>query len=118
MCVAGIWHEIERGPSHSLPTTRSNRWPNHTPRLAYTEEALTVLFCLIDDAYRILNPHGAHSYESIKRLSDSELITLALFQQLRGVQSERSFLREAERFFSQLFPEVVGLCTLTRSIGE
>jgi hypothetical protein len=24
---------------------------NHTPRLAYTEEALTVLFCLIDDAY-------------------------------------------------------------------
>jgi Transposase DDE domain len=51
---------------------------NHTPRLAYTEEAITVLFCLIDDAYRILNPHGAHSYESIKRLSDSEVITLAL----------------------------------------
>jgi hypothetical protein len=25
--------------------------PNHTPRLAHTEEALTVLFCLIDDAY-------------------------------------------------------------------
>jgi Transposase DDE domain len=83
--------------------------PNHTPRLAYTEEALTVLFCLIDDAYRILNPHGAHSYESIKRLSDSEVITLALFQQLRGVESERSFLRDAERFFSHLFPGVVGL---------
>jgi hypothetical protein len=82
---------------------------NHTPRLAYTEEAITVLFCLIDDAYRILNPHGAHSYESIKRLSDSEVITLALLQQLRGVESERSFLRDAERFFSHLFPGVVEL---------
>ena len=58
--------------------------PNHTPRLAYTEEALTVLFCLVDDAYVHLNPHGARSYESIKRLSDSEVIALALFQQLRA----------------------------------
>ena len=81
---------------------------NHTPRLANTEEALTVLFCLIDDAYRLLNPH-ARRYESIKRLSDSEVIALALFQQLRGVESERSFLRDTERFFSHLFPGVVGL---------
>jgi hypothetical protein len=83
--------------------------PNHTPRLAYTEEALTVLFCLIDDAYAHLNPHGARGYESIKRLSDSEVIALALFQQLPGVESERSFLRDAQRFFSHLFPGVVGL---------
>ena len=81
---------------------------NHTPRLAHTEEALTVLFCLIDDAYRLLNPH-ARRYESLKRLSDSEVIALALFQQLRGVESERSFLRDTERFFSHLFPGVVGL---------
>ena len=83
--------------------------PNHTPRLDHTEEALTVLFCLIDDAYRLLNPRGARRYESIKRLADSEVMTLALFQQLRGVESERSFLRDAERFFSHLFPGVVGL---------
>lgn len=81
---------------------------NHTPRLAHTEEALTVLFCLIDDAYRLLNPH-ARRYESLKRLSDSEVIALALFQQLRGVESERSFLRDTERFFWHLFPGVVGL---------
>lgn len=36
-------------------------------------------------------------------------MTLALFQQLRGVQSEQAFLREAERFFAHLFPGVVGL---------
>jgi hypothetical protein len=81
---------------------------NLTPRLAETEEALTVLFCLVDDAYRLLNPH-ARRYESLKRLSDSEVIALALFQQLRGVESERSFLRDSERFFSHLFPGVVGL---------
>src|SRR5215204_699968 len=82
--------------------------PNHTQRLADTEEALTALFCLIDDAYALLNPKGRR-YESIKRLSDSEVITLALLQQLRGVESERSFLRDAQRFFSHLFPGVVGL---------
>jgi Transposase DDE domain len=81
---------------------------HHTEALARTEDALTVLFCLIDDAYALLNPK-AKSYESIKRLSDSEVLTLALLQQLRGVESERSFLRDAERFFSDLFPGVVGL---------
>lgn len=82
---------------------------NHlTPRLALTEEAVTVLFCLIDDAYRNLNPRGRR-HESLKRLSDSEVLALALFQRLRGVESERSFLREAERFFAHLFPGVVGL---------
>src|SRR5215208_5177546 len=109
MCVAWIGNEVERGPSYS-PLTKEKKMahPNHTPRLAQTEQALTVLFCLIDDAYAHLNPR-ARCYESIKRLSDSEVIALALFQQLRGVESERSFLRDAQRFFSHLFPGVVGL---------
>ncbi len=81
----------------------------HTHSLAHLEEALTVLFCLIDDAYRLLNPHGARRYESIKRLSDSEIITLTLLQQLRGIESQRSFLRDAQRFFSHLFPGVLGI---------
>lgn len=83
--------------------------PHLTPRLHRTEEAITVLFCLIDDAYALLNPRGGELYASIKRLSDSEILTLALFQQLRGVESEQSFLREAQRFFAHLFPGVVGL---------
>ncbi len=72
------------------------------------EEALTTLFCLVDDAYAGLNPKGRR-YASLKRLSDSEVLALALFQQLRGVESERSFLRDASRFFAHLFPGVVGL---------
>jgi hypothetical protein len=82
--------------------------PNHTQRLAQTEEALTVLFCLIDEAYALLNPRG-QAHASLKKLSDSEIITLTLLQQLRGVESERSFLRDTQRFFSHLFPGVVGL---------
>jgi hypothetical protein len=82
--------------------------PEITPRLALLEEALTVLFCRVDDIYYRLNPKG-RCYETLKELSDSEVMTLALFQQLRGVESCRSFLREAARFFSHLFPGVVGL---------
>ncbi len=79
-----------------------------TPRLDRTEEAIIVLFCLVDDAYRLLKPKR-HRYASLKRLSDSEVLALALFQQLRGVESERSFLRDAERFLAHLFPGVLGL---------
>jgi hypothetical protein len=84
---------------------------NHTQRLAQTEEALTVLFCLVDDAYTLLNPEGRRRYERLKRLSDSEVIAPwpSFLQQLRGVESERSFLRDTQRFFSHLFPGVVGL---------
>jgi hypothetical protein len=82
----------------------------HTHSLTSLEEALTVLFCLIDDAYQLLNP-DCHSHEPLKKRSDSEVLTLALLQQLRGVESERSFLGDASeaRFFSELFPGVVGL---------
>ncbi len=80
-----------------------------TPAACALEEAITVLFCEIDDAYRnLLNPRGSR-YAALKQLSDSEVMTLALFQQLRGIESERSFLRDAARFFSHLFPGVVGL---------
>jgi hypothetical protein len=80
----------------------------HTPALASLEEAITVLFCLVDDAYALLNPRWP-SHESLKKLSDSEVLTLALFQQLRGVESERSFLRDIQRFFVHLFPGVAGM---------
>jgi hypothetical protein len=82
--------------------------PKDTLPLPSLEEAITLLFCLIDDAYTLLNP-GADAYASLKRLSDSEVLTLALLQQLRGVQSERSFLRDVARFFSHLFPGAAGL---------
>lgn len=81
---------------------------HHTRRFARTEETIIALFCLVDDAYRHLNP-GARRYESIKRLSDSEDIAPALFGQLWGVESERSLLRDAERFFAHLLPRAMGL---------
>ncbi len=77
----------------------------HTPTLASLEEAITLLFRLVDDTYALLNPRW-RSHQSLKKLSDSEVLTLALFQQLRGVESERSFLRDVQRFFVHLFPGV------------
>ena len=91
---------------------------NHTPRLAHTEEALTVLFCLIDDAYRLLNPRGARRYKSIKRLADSEVMTLALFQQLCEAWRANALSCAMQRGFSRTCsPESWG-CTLPRYIGE
>lgn len=80
---------------------------HHTPETApledpSLEDALTALFCLVDDSYRHINPRQARHYSSLKRLSDSEVLTLALVQQLRGVESCRSFLRDAGRFFGYL----------------
>jgi hypothetical protein len=77
--------------------------PKDTLTLASLEEAITVLLCLVDDAYTLLNP-GWQSYESLKRLSDSEVLPSRSSSSLGGVQSERSFLRDAQRFFSHLFP--------------
>jgi hypothetical protein len=62
--------------------------------VALPEEAVTVLLCQVDDGYYRINPQGRR-YETLKEISDSEIVTLALFYKLRGVESERSFLREA-----------------------
>jgi hypothetical protein len=59
--------------------------PEHTPQLALLEETITILFCQVDDVYYQLNPKAGR-YASLKRLSDSEILTLALFQQLRGIE--------------------------------
>src|SRR5215208_2318617 len=90
---------------------------NHTPRLAHTEEALTVLFCLIDDAYGLLNPH-ARRYESLKRLSDSEVIALALFQQLPGVVGlhPSSFHRRVRKL--RRFLELLRRDVLSEMVGD
>jgi hypothetical protein len=87
----------------------------HTPTLASLEEAITVLSCLVDDTYAFLDPSWRNP-ESLKRLSDSGVLTLALFRQLRGIESERSFLRDVQRSFVHLFPRECWGCTPPRSI--
>jgi hypothetical protein len=83
----------------------------HTPDLASLEKrpsrscSASWTRCL----FALLNPTW-RSHESLKKLSDSEVITIALFQQLRGVESERSFLRDTQRFFVHLFPGVAEGC--------
>lgn len=56
----------------------------------------------------MLNPQ-AKTYVSPERFSDKESIALALLRHPRGTEGQRSFLRATGRFFSHLFPKVVGL---------
>jgi hypothetical protein len=90
--------------------------PQHTPSLDCLEEAVTVLFCFIDDAYALLNPR-ARRYESLKQLSDSEIIALTLLQQLRGVESGRSFCVRPNGSSRTCFRGWQGF-TLPRSTGR
>jgi hypothetical protein len=46
------------------------------------KKAITVLFCLVDDSYPLLDPRWQH-HELLEGLSDSEVLTLTLLQQLR-----------------------------------
>ncbi len=59
--------------------------PEHAQSSTLLEEAVTALFGLVDDVYQNINPN-ARRYESLKKLSDKEVITLALFQRLRGME--------------------------------
>src|SRR5215207_5829472 len=94
-----------------LPTTRSDRSPASTiPKLS-PERKTPSASCSVSSTTPILshlNPQ-ANCYEAIKRLSDCEVLSLALLKQLRGVESERSLLSDAQRFFAHLFPAVVGV---------
>ena len=81
---------------------------HHTQQLVRVEEKSMGLFCPVEDLYQSINS-WAQRYESLKLLSNSEALALALFQQRRSVEPERSFLRDAAYFYSHLFPGVVGL---------
>jgi hypothetical protein len=82
----------------------------HTPqRLLLLKEAFITLFCEIDHAYTHLNPKGQY-YATLKRLSDSQVLTLALFSSSFEECNPNLFpLRETARLFSHLFPGVLGL---------
>ncbi len=99
---------VKRGHPNPGERNLGDGPPKHYPTGGPPGRGRDRAFCLVDDAYRLLNPNG-DGYGALKRLSDSEVLALALFQQLRGVESEHSLLRDAERFFAHLFPGVVGL---------
>jgi hypothetical protein len=84
--------------------------PHHTPRLALTEEALTVLFLPRGRRLRSSQPPWRSQLripQAALRLGSHHPRTLPAVARHR----ERTLLlaRRRERFFSQLFPGVVGL---------
>ena len=80
----------------------------HTHSLLRLEESPTVLFCLVDEAYTFLTPHPWR-YQSLKRLSDSEVIAPGtLPASPRGEKRALVLARRRRRTFSHPFPGVVG----------
>ena len=84
--------------------------PHHTPGLHRTEEAITPC-CVLPPRRRLRTPQPARR---ALRLAQAPLglggpDPRPVPAELRGVESEQSLLREAERFFAHLFPGVVGL---------
>jgi hypothetical protein len=82
---------------------------------------LTCLYVLVDD----LLPHGRRRVGRRPRISDSELICLAVAQVLLDCPNERRFLRLARQRLGHLFPYIPGqsgfnkrLRTLTPQLGQ
>lgn len=74
------------------------------------EETVTTLFCFVDGAYlRRPRPGGTALRLAQATLRLGGPSPRPSLQQLRGVEGERSFLRDADRFFARLFPRVAGL---------
>src|SRR4051794_5017079 len=65
---------------------------------------LTVLYVLVDD----LLPRGRRGAGRRPKISDSELICLAIAQVLLDCPNERRFLRLAKRRLGHLFPYIPG----------
>lgn len=84
--------------------------PQHTPTLTSLEEAVTVLFCLIDDAYATLStPTG----EPTSRSRGSRTPRSLLWRSSSNSEGcgERALLpaRSLQRFFVHLFPGIAGM---------
>lgn len=69
-----------------------------------TDTAITALYVIVDDICKA-HPTPAHPMPGpAARLSTSEVVTLAMFAQLRRFASEREFYRFADRTLRSAFP--------------
>lgn len=118
ICCVDRWDK--KGHQTTLHEEQKMAHAHLTRRLDRTEEAIIVIFCLVVDAYRRLNP-DRHRYGSLERLSDSEtlaergvrLVTERAKQHGKGQQVEIVFasLKREFRLGETLAKMLVGLAT-------
>lgn len=86
---------------------------NHTTAPATLEDFILIVYTLIDDLYQLHAPPSIAKRKQIhrSRLSDSEIITIAICGELVGIDSENAWFSFVKRNFSSLFPS---LCSRSR----
>lgn len=79
---------------------------NHITLPVTFEDFLLTLYVILDDLYRCFAPPevSGRRHASDAKLSDSELITIALCGELAGVDSERAWYSFVKRNYRHLFP--------------
>lgn len=70
------------------------------------ETIVTQIYCMADDFYKQYIDNKGKRRGAPPKLSDAELLTLLIIQQLIGIESELSFLRFQRRFLSGWFAEI------------
>jgi hypothetical protein len=76
--------------------------------LGFTSDFTTTLFTFINDLYHKNAPKSVSNRKNIHqaKLSDSEIITIALLGELLEVDSEKAWYSFASKNYCPLFPEL------------
>lgn len=78
---------------------------------------LTAVYCVVDDVYRErLAPQKPRGPGRPPRLTDSEVLTLALLEQWRPDRSEAGFVRWVRRHWQPYFPQMLTQSAFNRRV--
>lgn len=80
----------------------------NTLKIENLKDLFTIIFVLVDDAYKQIIPDEIKFRKnySRKKLSDSEIITISLVGEAHKVSSENAWFNYVKRNFSDLFPDM------------
>ena len=83
------------------------------------DTVLTAVYCVVDDLYRATLAEGKPVRRGPKpRLSDSEVLTLAVLAQWQPDRSERAFVRYAVRHWRSSFPGLLTQSAFNRRVRD
>jgi hypothetical protein len=74
---------------------------------------LTIIFTLVDDFCKL---HASVRCGAKAKMSDSELITVSLFAELYGIESERSLERFTKMYLTSYFPHLIDQSQINRRL--
>ena len=86
---------------------------NYTTEIETMEDFILTVYVIIDDIYKEVVPSSVSKRKRVSdaKMSDSEIITIALCGELMGVDSENAWYNFVKRNYRHLFPSI---CSLTR----